>query len=309
MWGYVFRRLLRLPLVLLAVSFVTFTLGHYGPGDPVEVLMGQKFNQEVADRIRRERGLDRPFHEQYISYIGGVLQGDFGESYKFQGQPVLDLVLPKAAVSAQLGLAVILISTVVAIPLGLVAAIKQGTWVDPSVVIVTLFFMSVPAFITMPFFVIVFVRTLHVLPTTGWGGMLAPQIVMPALVMSLGAIGSLTRLMRASTMEVIGQDFVRTARSKGLLERVVLFRHVARNALIPIITVIGLSLATLVEGAFIVETFFGIPGIGAFAVDSFFSRDYPVIMALVLMIAASYVVFNLLVDLVYPLLDPRIRLR
>jgi len=309
MLPYIIRRLLWLPVILLVVSFVTFVLGQYGPGDPVQVLLGRRTNPDVVARIRHERGLDRPLMEQYVGYMGGVLRGDFGESFQYQGQPVGSLIFGKIGVSVQLGFAAMLIAVVAGVPLGLLAAVKQGSWLDTALVSATLFFYSMPVFITAPVLIIVLALNLHLVPVSGWGGLFDARIFMPALVLGIPSIAGLTRIMRASTLEVLSQDYVRTARAKGLTELIVMRRHVARNALIPIATVIGLSLAGLVEGAFITETLFGIPGIGRLAVDSLFARDYPVIMALTLIVALAFVIANLAVDVTYAVLDPRIRYR
>ena len=193
------------------------------------------------------------------------------------------------------------------IPLGVFTAIKQGTWIDVTTVSVTLFFMSLPVFITAPFLLLAFGLWLGILPIQGWGGFFDTRIIMPALVLGVPGIAVITRLTRASTLEVLSQDYVRTARAKGLSEFVVRRRHILRNSLIPVFTVVGLSLATLVEGSFITEGYFGIPGIGSLAIEAFFSRDYPVITALVLIIAAAFVAANLIVDVGYRFLDPRIR--
>ena len=178
---------------------------------------------------------------------------------------------------------------------------------DTAIVSLTLFFLSLPVFITAPVLLLVFVLKLHWLPSGGWGGLFDERIIMPALVLGVPSIAGWTRLMRASTLEVLGQDFIRTARAKGLTEMVVQVRHVARNALIPILTIMGLALGGLVEGAFITEGMFGIPGVGRMAVDSLFARDYPVIMAIALIIAGAFVTANLIVDIAYGFLDPRIR--
>ena len=191
--------------------------------------------------------------------------------------------------------------------MGVYVALKQGTWIDITIVSITLFFMSLPVFITAPFLFIFFGLWLGILPIQGWGGFFDTLIIMPALVLGIPGIAILTRLTRASTLDVLSQDYVRTARAKGLGELVVRSRHILRNALIPIFTVIGLSLATLVEGSFIAEGYFGIPGIGSLAIEAFFSRDYPIITALVLIIASAFVIANLIVDIGYHFLDPRIR--
>ncbi len=304
---YIARRLLWIPFLLLAVTSVTFTLGQYGPGDPVEVLLGQHYNPDVIERIRHQRGLDRPFHEQYASYIWNLLQGDFGESFKYPGRSVGKLIGSKIWVSSQLGIAAMILTIGLGIPLGLISALKQGTWKDSVIVSTTLFFLALPVFITIPVMLLVLVLSLHWLPSSGWEGFFSLNLVIPALAMGIPGIASITRLMRASTLDVLGQDFIRTARAKGLSEFVVQYRHVMRNALIPIITILGFAVADLVGGAFIVETMYGIPGIGRLAVDSIFARDYPVIMALTVIVATAFVIGNLLADISYGLVDPRIR--
>jgi ABC-type dipeptide/oligopeptide/nickel transport system permease component len=304
---YIVRRLLWLPILLVAVSFVTFLLGYYGPGDPVQVLLGQYQNPEVVERIRKQRGLDRPFLVQYLNYVKNALRGDFGESFKYRGRTVGELIGKRVWVSAQLGVAAIIISLALGLPLGFLAALRQGTWLDTFIVSISLLFYSLPVFITAPFLLIVFALWLKVLPSHGWEGFFSPTIVMPALVMGIPGIMGVARLTRASTLEVLSQDYVRTARAKGLTELLVRRRHILRNALIPVFTMLGLSLGTLVEGAFITETIFGIPGVGRLAVESFFARDYPVILALTLVIAVAFVIANLIVDIGYQFLDPRIR--
>ncbi|MCL4371595.1 MAG: ABC transporter permease [Chloroflexi bacterium] len=306
---YAVRRLFWLPFLLLAVAFITFALGQYGPGDPVQVAMGQHVNPEVRDRVRHEMGLDRPFYEQFASYVWNALHGDLGVSYKYRGEPVFGLIGNRVAVSAQLAFLALLLAVALGIPLGIVASLHQRTWMDYLSISISLGGVSMPAFLLAPILMWFFAQQLKVLPAAGWGGIFSPQAVMPAIVMGVGPVAVLARQTRASLIEVLGQDYVRTARSKGLLEQTVLLHHVLRNGLIPIFTLIGLMLGSLVEGAFITETVFGIPGIGRLAVESLFARDYPVIMALTLMVAVSYTVANLMVDLSYGLLDPRIRYR
>ena len=307
MRNYIIRRLMWTPVVLLVVSFVTFGLGTFGPGDPVSVLVGQHRDPEVIERIREARGLDDHFFVQYGRYVLNALKGDLGESFTFRGQSVGGLIAEKIWISAQLGIAATILSLIIGVPLGLTAALNQGKWLDPAIVSGTLFFLSVPVLFTAPLLLLVFVVWLDILPSSGWGGFFDTQIIMPAIVLGLPGIAVFTRLMRASTLDVMGQDFIRTAQSKGLGEFLIRRRHIARNAMIPIVTVVGLSLGDLVAGAFITEGLFGIPGIGRLVIDSIFNRDYPIIMAVVLLIAASYVIANLLVDIVYAFLDPRIR--
>ena len=307
MGAYVIRRLAWTPVLLLIVALITFLLGTYGPGDPVEVLQGQYNNPEVVERIRQQRGLDRNVFVQYGVYIKNLVRGDLGESFKYRDRTVSELIGKRIWVSAQLGLAASIVALSLGIPLGVFTAMKQGTWIDVTTVSITLFFMSLPVFITAPLLLLTFGLWLGILPIQGWGGFFDPRIVMPALVLGVPGIAVITRLTRASTLEVLSQDYVRTARAKGLGEFLVRRRHILRNSLIPVFTVVGLSLATLVEGSFITEGYFGIPGIGSLAIEAFFSRDYPVITALVLIIAAAFVAANLIVDVGYRFLDPRIR--
>ena len=307
MGAYVIRRLAWTPVLLLIVGLITFLLGTYGPGDPVQVLQGQYSNPEVVERIRERRGLDRNVFVQYGVYVKNLLQGDLGESFKYRDRTVAELIGKRIWVSAQLGLAASIISLSLGIPLGVYTAMKQGTWIDVTTVSITLFFMSLPVFITAPVLLLAFGLWTGILPIQGWGGFFDPRIVMPAMVLGIPGIAVITRLTRASTLEVLSQDYVRTARAKGLGEFLVRRRHILRNSLIPVFTVVGLSLATLVEGSFVTEGYFGIPGIGSLAIESFFSRDYPVITALVLIIAAAFVAANLIVDIGYRFLDPRIK--
>ncbi|MSP78007.1 MAG: ABC transporter permease [Dehalococcoidia bacterium] len=306
---YIVRRLLWLPFLLLIVSFITFTLGFYGPGDPAEVRLGTRATPEAVAQQRKQMGLDRPFLVQYGDYVWRALHSDLGESYSFRGRTVWELVEPKLIVSAQLMGAALLISLLIGIPLGLLAAIKQGTWIDTALVSFALFFNALPVFLTAPFLVLVFVLRLHLFPASGWYGLFHPAIVLPLLVLSLPEVAVYVRYTRASALEVVSQDYVRTARSKGLPEFVVQTRHVLRNALIPIITTAGLSLAGLVSGAVIIELLFGIPGVGNLALTAVSQRDYPVVMGTTLMGATAFVVANLIADILYAVADPRIRYR
>jgi len=305
---YVARRLAWLPVILLIVSFITFMLGRFGPGDPVEVLMGQHSDPKAVERIRDHRGLNDNIFVQYGRWVGNVGQGDFGESFKYRGRTVSELMWKKMWVSFQLNIAALFISIGIGIPAGLFAAMKQGTAWDTAAVAVTLVGQSVPVFLTAPGLLLIFALKLDLLPTHGWGGLFDTQTILPALAMGVPGIAILTRLTRASTLDVMSQDYVRTARAKGLSEMMVRYRHILRNALIPVVTTLGLSLSGLIVTSFIVERFFGIPGMGNLFIESFFARDLPVISAFVFVGTFIFVVVNLLVDLLYPLLDPRIRL-
>lgn len=315
MLAYILRRLMWTPVVLVIVSFVTFTLGQFGPGDPMQVLVGQKNNPELVERLRKERGLDKPFFEQYTNYITGVVTRlDFGESYKYTGRTVNELIGTRVWNSVQLGLMALFIGVGVGTLLGLVAALKQGTILDPIIVTSSLLLSSLPVFLLQPILAVILSRWLRLLPSSGWEPglfglqMLSPYVIMPGIILALGPIGGVARLMRASTLEVVNQEYVRAARAKGLTEGAVRMSYIGRNSVLPVITVLGLSLATLVEGGFIMELLYGIPGMGRLALDAFFARDYPVIMAITLIIATSYVLVNLLIDIAYTFVDPRIRL-
>jgi peptide/nickel transport system permease protein len=305
---YIARRLAWAPFLLLIVSFITFALGRFGPGDPVEILMGQYSNPEVVQRIREQRRLDDNIFLQYAIYLKDVVQGDFGESYKYRGRTVAELIKKRLWVSAQLGFVALIISVGLGVPLGLFAALKQGTWLDTATVAATLLVQSMPVFLTAPGLLLIFALKLDILPTHGWGGVFDTRIVLPAIVLGVPGVAIITRLTRASTLDVVNQDYVRTARAKGLPEGIVRGRHILRNAWIPVATTLGFSLAGLASGAVIVEGFFGIPGAGNLAIEALFSRDYPIIMALTIIGTTLFVLVNLLVDLAYPFLDPRIRL-
>ena len=308
MAAYIARRLMWVPFLLVIVTFITFALGRFGPGDPVQVLMGQYSNPEAVQRIRQQRGLDDNVFAQYSRYVRDIFRGDFGESFKYRGRTVGELIQKRIGVSVQLGLAALIISLGLGIPLGLFAALKQGTWMDTGAVTLALVGQSLPVFLTAPSLLLIFALKLKLLPTHGWGGILDTRVILPAIVIGIPGVAIVTRLTRASTLDVISQDYVRTAHAKGLTELLVRRRHILRNALVPVWTNVGFSMAGLVSGAVIVETFFGIPGMGLLAVESLFARDYPVIMALTIIGTSVFVLANLIVDLTYPLLDPRIRL-
>ena len=308
MWIYITRRLLWLPALLLMVSAVTFVLGTYGPGDPVRVMLGTKYDEETADRLRSSLGLDRPVIVQYADYISGAIKGDFGESLRYRGRSVGSLLASKMWVSFQVNLAAMVVSLSIGLPLGFFIAHKQGTWVDPAAVSLTLILMSIPIMVSIPIVLWGLCLKLSLVPCSGWGGFFDLRIIVPAITMGIPGVAGLARLMRASTLDVFGQDFIRTARAKGLSERYIDVRHVLRNAIIPVVTILSFSLAGMLTTGFITERLLGIPGVGDFAIQAIFNRDYPVIMAFTLILSSAFVVANLLADIAYSLIDPRIRL-
>ncbi len=309
MGTYIARRLLWTPVLLLIVSFVTFAMVQLAPGDPVQNRLGPRSDEETVKRIRDELGLNDPIPVQYVRYIGNVARGDFGESLKYPNRSVMEIVQKRVWVSVQLNLAGLIVSLGLGIPIGLYAALKQGTGWDVVAVSGTLVGQSLPVFLTAPVLLIVFALKLHWLPTNGWEGFFSTNIILPAIVLGIPGVAFLARITRASTLDVLVQDYIRTARAKGLPERVVRTRHILRNSLIPIVTMMGFSLAGMASGSFIVEGFFGINGAGLLAIESVFARDHMILMAVVLLGTTLFVLANLVVDLAYPLMDPRIRLR
>ena len=304
---YVLRRLLWAPLILFAVSFIAFMVTRFGPGDPISVAAGQYRDPEVLERVRHEKGLDKSPLDQYRIYIWNVLHGDLGESYRIRDRPVSEIIFPKMWISSQLGLVALIITFGIGMPVGVLAALRQGTWIDPATISTFLFFQSVPVLVSVPVMLLVFVLKLHWFPAGGWEGVFDRHIIIPALALSLPGIAGVARLMRAMTLDVLKEDYVRTARAKGLQEFTVVRRHVARNALLPMTTVIGLSLVTLLEGAFFTETLMGIPGIGSLTFESVKSRDYDIILGLALVLATAFIVANIAIDIAYTFIDPRVR--
>ena len=320
--AYTIQRLLWAPVILLVVSFFAFALTRLGPVDSVDVLAGPRADDAAKDRVRQELHLDDSIFEQYGIYMKNLLtEGDFGESVTiYRGVPVWDIIWPRMLVSVQFGAVALFFAFSVGTLVGVFAALRQGTWLDPLSISSFLFFQSIPVLVSLPFLVLIFVVKLGWLPAVGWGGPevdIGPQeialgifskhIILPAWVLSLPGVAGVARLVRATTLSVLDEDYVRTARAKGLPELQVVSRHVVRNSLLPLVTVIGLSLTTLIEGAFFVELILGIPGIGQLGFQAAQSRDYDVILALVLVIAAAFIFINIVTDIAYTVIDPRIR--
>lgn len=316
MTAYLVRRLLWLPVLLILISLVTFALGIYGPGDPIQVLMGLRARPEIVAQVRKEYGFDQPFLVQYWNYVTNALQGNLGYSVvKYPGQRVSDLIAKRLPVTLQLNLVSILWSIPLGLGLGIVAAVKRNTLLDVLIRGIVILGISLPILGLMPVMNFMLSRKHDLgpislgpyLPVGGWQGMFAPTIVLPAFLLGLGVLAVFTRQTRASMIEVLQQDYVRTARAKGLKDWMVIGRHALKNALIPLITIIGFVLAGLFAGSFIIEQFFSIPGVGALAYDALLSKEYYVIMAFTLIAATVYVIVNLLIDICYAFVDPRIR--
>jgi oligopeptide transport system permease protein len=300
---YIARRVLWLVAVLLVVSFITFSLMHLVPGGPWD--KEKALPPQVVEALNRKYGLDKPFFVQYGNFVWGLVQGDLGVSYSYQDRAITTILgqgLPK---TMTLGVVAFILALLMGIPLGMIAALRQNSLVDYSSVIFSTIFASVPGFVLGILLIIIFSVTLHWLPTGGWGSPL--QVIMPAFALAALPAAYTARITRAAILEAARQDYVRTARAKGLLERIVLSRHILRNALIPVVTVAGPELAFLISGSFIIENLFSIPGIGRLFVQGVFARDYPLIMGSILFYAFAVAIINLLVDILYAAIDPRIR--
>ncbi|MGP8157143.1 MAG: ABC transporter permease [Candidatus Acidiferrales bacterium] len=298
------RLLLALPALWLIVTMV-FLLVHIVPGDPVEQMLGEGARAEDIQQLRHTLGLDLPVSVQYGRYIKGVLHGDLGESFRFQ-QPVAQVVLSHYPATLELAIVGLLVCAAIGIPGGLLAAERRGTATDHAVGLFTLLGLSIPNFALGPVLILVFSVILGWLPVSGRGGI--AHLVLPAITLGAAIAAILTRMVRTSAIEELSSDYVRTARAKGLSEPAVLFRHAFRNALIPILTVLGLQFGTLLAGAIITETIFAWPGIGRLTVQAIQARDYPLLQGCILLIAVSYVAVNFLTDLACAVADPRVRL-
>jgi peptide/nickel transport system permease protein len=308
MLAYIIRRLLWTPILLALAAFFVFIMGTIAPGDPAELRLGNRSTPERIERERERMGLNDPIPVRYVSYIAGVLKGDFGDSYHYQGRKVLEILGPRLWVSVQLNIAALIIAVIIGLPLGFYAAKRQGTGRDPAIVISMLILYAMPVFFTAPFLILFFAVQLHWVPAAGWGGFFSTQIILPALTIGVPSSAIFVRHMRASTLEVIGQEYVRTAQAKGMPNFVVNYRHVARNAMLPILTIMGFTMAGMFGGSLIIELIYGIPGAGRLSLDAIFQRDFPILTALVLLGAGMLVLANLVIDIAYTIVDPRIRL-
>lgn len=306
---FLVRRLLTMVLVLLGVSMLTYAFMFLAPGDPARTFLRQQGiehpTEEQVEQFRERHGLDDPLPVRYGRWLWGALHGDFGESY-FRQADVSTLIVDRIPQTAELSLAGLALGLLIAFPAGIISAIHQGQLSDYGTQIVSLLGVSMPNFWLGYLLIIVFAIQLDLFPITGAGGL--DNLVLPAIVLGTAMAATLTRLLRASMLEVLDEDYIRTARSKGLPERIVVYKHAVRNALLPILTVVGLSFATILNGTLIVEVIFQRPGLGKLFVNALFNRDYPIVMASVLLTAASFVVANSLVDVMYRYIDPRIDL-
>ena len=312
MFGYVLRRVLAALPVMALVGVLVFSLLQLTPGDPATALAGDYASPEQVAAIRAQLGLDQPVLTQFTQWAGHILRGDLGQSI-YSNQPVARLIAQRVEPTLMLSLCTVVLAVAAAVPLGVLAAYRAGGWLDRAVMSVAVAGYSTPVFVVGYALVYVFALSLSWFPTQGYTPLsqgLWPclrGLVLPALTLAFLYMGLIARVTRASVLEVLAEDYVRTARAKGLRQHEVLARHALKNAAVPIVTVIGIGVAALLGGVVVTETVFNIPGLGRLAADAISQRDYPVVQGLILLFAASYVAINLLVDLSYLLFDPRIR--
>lgn len=308
MQRYIAARLAQGLVVIFLVSIGTFAMMHLIPGDPVSLMIGEgRISQEQIDLIRAKWGLDRPLHEQYLTWIANMLRGDFGQSVVRSGVPVRTMISEAAKVTITLNLIAFILAIIIAIPAGIFAAVRRYSAFDYIIMVTATVGVALPNFWIGLMLIVAFSLLLRWLPPFGLGSW--HGYVLPVTVIVIGQLALLARLMRSSTLDNLGEDFVRTARAKGLRESLVVTRHVVRNALLPIITVIGYRLAFILSGTIVVETVFALPGLGQLFVESVNRVDYQVVQAIVMVLSILVVVGNLLTDLAYGFIDPRIRIR
>lgn len=304
MTTYAIQRVLLVIPTLFFVALITFVLARAAPGSPFDRNEDRPLPPATIERLNSLYGLDKPIHEQFVLFLGNAVRFEFGSSLT-RDRTVADIVMQEFPVSAQLGVQALLLALVVALPLGIISALRQNTAVDYGSLLFATVGTTIPSFVLAIFAIYIFAVNLHVLPVFGWGTL--DKMVLPTVILSLGPMAFLTRITRASMLESIRQDYVRTARAKGLREQTVIVGHAMKNAMIPVATVLGPFTAFLITGSFLIETVFSVPGLGREFVRSILGRDYPVIMAVFLLFAFLIAVANLTVDLVYGLLDPRIK--
>ncbi|MEW5322167.1 nickel ABC transporter permease [Geobacillus thermoleovorans] len=310
MVGMIVRRFFQLILLLVGISFLVFTSMYIAPGDPATIIAGPTASQSDIEAIRKDLGLNDPFLVQYGRYINGVLHGDLGYSYQTK-QPVWDAIMTRFPNTLKLAIASIIVAVIIGVVAGIISAIRQNSWFDVSSTVFALAGISIPNFWLGTVLILIFAVNLQLLPV---GGLDQPfytaeglkQLVLPAITLGTGSAAMIARMSRSSMLEVIRADFIRTARAKGLRERTVIWVHALRNAMIPVITVIGLNFGFLLGGTIITEQVFAINGVGRLMVQAIAARDFPMVQGSVLLVATLFVLVNLIVDIIYTFIDPRI---
>lgn len=312
MISFILRRIFASIPVLIVVAVSIFALLRLTPGDPASVIAGENATPEQLARIREQLGLNLPVFRQFLDWMWRIFQGDFGTSI-ISGTPVLSLIGNRIEPTVSLAVSTIILSVLIAVPLGALAAAKRGTWIDKAVIGLCVLGFSVPVFVVAYVLIQYFAVNWKLFPVQGFRSLsegfwpFFERLVMPTLALTLLYVALIARITRTSVLEVLGEDYIRTARSKGIAERKVFIRHAIRNASVPIVTVIGIGFALLVSGVVVTESVFNLPGIGRLTIDAVLARDYPVIQAVILLSSVLYVGINLVIDVIYVILDPRIR--
>ena len=313
MLGYTIKRALMTIPVILVVALFVFLLLRLSPGDPAAVIAGDYATAEDVERIREKLGLSEPIAVQFVTWVSALLQGDFGTSI-FSSKPVTELIMQRLEPTLLLAASTIIFSVIVAVPLGTIAAYKSGSWIDRFVMFFSVGGFSIPVFVLGYILIYFFSLTWRILPVQGYKspfefGIIPflQHIILPTITLSVIYIALLARMTRASVIEVLEEDYIRTARAKGLSETKILMRHALKNAAVPIVTVIGLGIALLIGGVVVTESVYNIPGLGRLVLDAVLARDYPIIQGLILFFSLIYVLLNLIIDLTYTLFDPRIK--
>ncbi len=308
MISFILRRVLGLLPILGVAVVLAFAANEALPGDPVMVMLSEhSADTEMAARLRAEYGLDQPVWRQFLAYVGNAARGDFGLSFQHVHVPVVEIVSDPLKISPILALSALALALPLGAFAGVVAAIRRNSWTDTAIILALVAGLSIPNFAIATFLVYLLSIKLGLLPVAGWGGI--EKAVLPVMVLAIPSAAYIARLMRTFMLEVLQQDYIRTARAKGLSRRVVVYRHALRNTLVPLLTSAGIIFGGLLSNTFVVETIFNIPGLGRLAIDSIFARDYPVAMAVVILFTCFFAATNLVVDVLYALVDPRIRAR
>lgn len=312
MLGYIARRLLATLPVIATVAVVVFAMLRLTPGDPAAIIAGDDATAEQLEHIRRSMGLDQPIYLQFVQWLAQLLRGDLGVSL-LSGTPVAGMIMDRMGPSLALAAGTILLTVAVAIPLGVIAAWRRGKLLDRFIMTLSVFGFSVPTFVVAYLLIAVFSVSLGWLPVQGYKPMeegfweFAQRLLLPVLALSAIYTALIARITRSSIIEIMGEDFIRTARAKGAKESVVLMRHALRNAAVPIVTIIGIGIASLMSGVVVTESVFNLPGLGRLVVEAVLARDYPVLQGLILLFSFTYILINLVVDVLYTVFDPRIQ--
>lgn len=304
MLKYIAKRLVYLIPVLIGIVFVVFTIMYFSPGDPAKLILGDRAPEEQVEALRHELGLDLPYHQQLFNYIKNAIHGDFGNSYQLR-MPVWDIIKLRFPLTLQLTTFTMLIAVLIGVPVGILSAVKQYSIVDAFSVVFALLMASIPAFWLGMLLMLLFSLNLGWLPSSGYEGL--KWLILPSVTLGFINCATIMRMTRSSMLEVVRQDFIRTARAKGAAEKRVIFKHALKNAIIPVITVVGNAFGSSLGGAVVTETVFGLPGMGTQIITAIRQKDNPVVLASVIVIALAFSLVNLIVDILYTYVDPRIR--